>query len=115
VGDQRAAVRGPRVRGIRSVGDRRERTLKAILLWMACTILTGGLLCLVSLGGPTRSLPMKPSAASRLLRAYATQMDTLRRLKNGGSQFVRETAPARRLRGWRSDRQEKVTNARYAL
>ena len=28
-------------------------------------------------------------AASRLLRAYATQMDTLRRLRTGGSQFVR--------------------------
>jgi hypothetical protein len=29
------------------------------------------------------------SVASRLLRAYATQVESLRRLRNGGSQFVR--------------------------
>jgi hypothetical protein len=29
------------------------------------------------------------SAASRLLRAYTTQVESLRRLRNGGSQFVR--------------------------
>jgi hypothetical protein len=32
---------------------------------------------------------MKASAASRLARAFAAQMDTLRRLRTGGSQFVR--------------------------
>jgi hypothetical protein len=30
-----------------------------------------------------------PSAASRLLRTYATQVEALRRLRNGGSQFMR--------------------------
>jgi hypothetical protein len=29
------------------------------------------------------------SAAARLLQAYATQVETLRRLRHGGSQFVR--------------------------
>ena len=29
------------------------------------------------------------SAAARLLRAYATQVEALRRLRNGGSQTVR--------------------------
>ena len=29
------------------------------------------------------------SAAGRLLQAYATQMETLRRLRHGGSHFVR--------------------------
>ena len=32
---------------------------------------------------------MKASAAARLMRAYATQVETLRRLRNGGSQVVR--------------------------
>jgi hypothetical protein len=40
-------------------------------------------------GGGDRSLAVVASAASRLLRAYATQVETLRRLRNGGSQFVR--------------------------
>jgi hypothetical protein len=39
--------------------------------------------------GGDRSLAVVASAASRLLRAYATQVETLRRLRNGGSQFVR--------------------------
>jgi hypothetical protein len=29
------------------------------------------------------------AAAARLLRTYAIQVETLRRLRNGGSQFVR--------------------------
>jgi hypothetical protein len=29
------------------------------------------------------------SAAARLMRAYATQVEVLRRLRNGGQQFVR--------------------------
>jgi hypothetical protein len=40
-------------------------------------------------GGGDRSLAVVASAASRLLRAYAMQVETLRRLRNGGSQFVR--------------------------
>ena len=39
--------------------------------------------------GPDRSLALRASAAGRLLRAYATQVETLRRLRNGGSQVVR--------------------------
>jgi hypothetical protein len=36
-----------------------------------------------------RDVPLKASAAARLMRAYATQVETLRRLRNGGSQVVR--------------------------
>ena len=39
--------------------------------------------------GPNRSVAVKASAASRLLCTYATQVEALRRLRNGGSQFVR--------------------------
>jgi hypothetical protein len=39
--------------------------------------------------GYDRNTPAKVSAAARLLRAYATQVEALRRLKNGGSQVVR--------------------------
>ena len=31
------------------------------------------------------------SAAARLMRAYATQVEVLRRLRNGGQQFMRTT------------------------
>ncbi len=39
--------------------------------------------------GGDRSVSATASAAARLLRAYATQVEALRRLKNGGSQIVR--------------------------
>ena len=39
--------------------------------------------------GHGRDVPLKASAAARLMRAYASQVETLRRLKNGGSQVVR--------------------------
>jgi hypothetical protein len=39
--------------------------------------------------GYGRDVPLKASAAARLMRAYATQVETLRRLRNGGSQVVR--------------------------
>jgi hypothetical protein len=39
--------------------------------------------------GPTRSTAAMASAAARLLRTYAIQVEALRRLRNGGSQFVR--------------------------
>jgi hypothetical protein len=32
---------------------------------------------------------MMAAAAARLLKAFATQVEALRRLRNGGSQFVR--------------------------
>jgi hypothetical protein len=36
-----------------------------------------------------RNMVARASAAARLLRAYATQVEALRRLRNGGSQVVR--------------------------
>ena len=39
--------------------------------------------------GYGRDVPLKASAAARLMRAYASQVETLRRLRNGGSQVVR--------------------------
>src|SRR4051795_1437909 len=39
--------------------------------------------------GPDRNIAIKASAASRLLRAYTGQVEALRRLRNGGSQYVR--------------------------
>src|SRR5262249_24729027 len=36
-----------------------------------------------------RNSPLKAATASRLLRAYAAQVETLRRWNNGGSQVVR--------------------------
>jgi len=39
--------------------------------------------------GFERNLASIASAASRLLRAYTTQVESLRRLRSGGSQFVR--------------------------
>jgi hypothetical protein len=58
---------------------------------MACTH-TAAMAVLGTLGGahgPNRTIAAKASAASRLLRTYATQVEALRRLRNGGSQFVR--------------------------
>ena len=58
---------------------------------MACTHPTA----MVVLGrfggghGSDRSVAAMASAAAKLLRAYATQVEALRRLRNGGSQFVR--------------------------
>jgi hypothetical protein len=40
-------------------------------------------------GGSERRLIAVASAAARLLQAYATQVETLRRLRHGGSQLVR--------------------------
>ena len=40
-------------------------------------------------GGPDRSAAAMASAASRLLRAYTIQVETLRRFRSGGSQLVR--------------------------
>jgi hypothetical protein len=36
-----------------------------------------------------RTVAAMASAAARLLRAYAAQVEALRRLRNGGTQFVR--------------------------
>jgi hypothetical protein len=63
----------------------------ALVIQMACTH-TAAMAVLSRPGGghgPDRSVATMASAASRLLRAYATQVEALRRLRNGGSQFVR--------------------------
>jgi len=39
--------------------------------------------------GGDRNTAMKAAAAARLLKAFAAQVETLRRLKYGGSQVVR--------------------------
>ena len=39
--------------------------------------------------GTERRIALFASAASRLLRAYAMQMEVFRRLRNGGQQYVR--------------------------
>ena len=63
----------------------------ALVMQMACTH-TAAMAVLNRLGGghgTDRSVAAMASAAARLLRAYATQVETLRRLRNGGSQVVR--------------------------
>ena len=63
----------------------------ALVLQMACThaAAMAVLATLAGAHGPDRNVAIKAGAASRLLRAYATQVETLRRLRNGGSQVVR--------------------------
>ena len=63
----------------------------ALVIQMACTH-AAALAVLGRLGGahgPDRNVAAKACAAARLLRAYAAQVEALRRLRNGGSQFVR--------------------------
>lgn len=63
----------------------------ALVIQMACTH-SAAMAVLGRIGGGhggDRSLAAIAAAASRLLRAYATQVETLRRLRNGGSQVVR--------------------------
>ena len=63
----------------------------ALVIQMACTH-TAAMAVLQRLGGGhggDRSVAAMATAAARLLRAYATQVETLRRWKNGGSQVVR--------------------------
>jgi hypothetical protein len=69
----------------------RDEVECALVIQMACTH-TAAMAVLGRLGGghgPDRSVSTMASAASRLLRTYATQVEALRRLRNGGSQFVR--------------------------
>jgi hypothetical protein len=63
----------------------------ALVIQMACTH-SATMAVLSRLGGAPggdRSVAAMASAAARLLRAYATQVEALRRLRNGGSQIVR--------------------------
>ena len=62
----------------------------ALVIQMACTH-SAAMAVLNRLGGAAgdRTVAAMASAAARLLRAYATQVEALRRLRNGGSQTVR--------------------------
>jgi hypothetical protein len=63
----------------------------ALIIQMACTH-AAAMAVLGRLGGAhgsDRNIAAKASAAARLLRAYAAQVEALRRQRNGGSQFVR--------------------------
>ena len=62
----------------------------ALVIQMACTH-SAAMAVLNRLGGAAgeRTVAAMASAAARLLRAYATQGEALRRLRNGGSQIVR--------------------------
>jgi hypothetical protein len=69
----------------------RDEIESALVIQMACTH-SAAMAVLGALGGghgPDRNIAIKASAASRLLRAYTGQVEALRRLRNGGSQFVR--------------------------
>ena len=69
----------------------RDELESALVIQMACTH-SAAMAVLSRLGGAAggdRSVVAMASAAARLLRAYATQVEALRRLRNGGSQTVR--------------------------
>jgi protein-S-isoprenylcysteine O-methyltransferase Ste14 len=69
----------------------RDEIESALVIQMACTH-AAAMAVLGRLGGAhgsDRNIAAKASAAARLLRAYAAQVEALRRLRNGGSQFVR--------------------------
>jgi hypothetical protein len=63
----------------------------ALVIQMACThsVTMAVLSRLGGAPGGDRSVSAMASAAARLLRAYATQVEALRRLRNGNSQTVR--------------------------
>ena len=63
----------------------------ALAVQMACTH-TAAMALLSRVGsahGGTRNLALYASAAAKLLRTYAIQVETLRRLRGGGAQYVR--------------------------
>jgi hypothetical protein len=62
----------------------------ALVIQMACTH-SAAMTVLNRLGGAAgdRNVSAMASAAARLLRAYATQVEALRRLRHGGSQTLR--------------------------
>jgi metal-dependent amidase/aminoacylase/carboxypeptidase family protein len=59
----------------------------ALVMRMACT--HSAAMSVLGANGHGRDAPFKASAAARLMRAYATQVKTLRRLRNGDTQVVR--------------------------
>jgi hypothetical protein len=62
----------------------------ALAVQMACThMATMAILARIDRLGSERQTAAFASAAARLLRAYATQVEVLRRLRNGGQQYIR--------------------------
>src|SRR5690242_18449692 len=59
-----------------------RRLAPTLLEWRCCRGIGGG-------HGGDRHVATMAAAASRLLRAYALQLETLRRWRNGGSQYMR--------------------------
>ena len=69
----------------------RDEVEAALAVQMACTH-TAAMAILAKLDsgfGTERRIAAFGSAAARLLKAYAMQVEILRRLRNGGQQFVR--------------------------
>jgi hypothetical protein len=69
----------------------RDEVEAALVIQMACTH-TASMVVLRRLGGGyggDRNLVAMASAAARLMRTYAIQVEALRRLKHGSSQHVR--------------------------
>jgi hypothetical protein len=69
----------------------RDEVEAALAIQMACThACTMAVLSRLDGGfGGDRGMAIRAAAAARLLKAFATQVEALRRLRNGGSQFVR--------------------------
>src|SRR5262245_10985462 len=69
----------------------KDEVESALLIQMACTHTAAMSVLATFAGGRSHhgDVPLKASAAARLMRAYATQVETLRRLRNGGSQVIR--------------------------
>jgi hypothetical protein len=69
----------------------KDEVESALLIQMACTHTAAMSILAMFAGGHGYGPdgPLKASAAARLMRAYATHVETLRRLRNGGSQVVR--------------------------
>ena len=63
----------------------------ALAIQMACThaVTMAVLSRLDGAFGGDRGMAIRAAAAAQLLKAFATQVEALRRLRNGGSQFVR--------------------------
>jgi hypothetical protein len=73
-----------------AAADPKNEIEGAFAVQMACTH-TAAMAVLANIDrlGTERRIALFVSAASRLLRAYATQMEVFRRLRNGGQQFLR--------------------------
>ena len=68
----------------------RNEVESALVIQMACTHTTAmRVLATFDEGQGCERNALRASAASRLLRAYTAQVETLHRLRHGGSQFVR--------------------------